>query len=50
MFCAIIGAKDISDISATIITLIIITFFIFNTKQLICSIKKDENKSLGIYK
>ena len=29
MFCAIIGAKDISDISVAIITLIIITIFYF---------------------
>ena len=50
MFCAIIGAKDISDISVAIITLIIIAIFIFNTKQIICPIKKDKNISLGIYK
>lgn len=32
MFCAIIGAKDISDISVAIITLIIITIFIVDAK------------------
>ena len=37
IFCAIIGAKDISDISVAITTLIIIA--IFATKRIICSIK-----------